>query len=60
MKKYDIAVIVSEVGLDLDDMEATNTLSATFREVSEDKLLELKIPIAGLFAEFQNMFEEEK
>ena len=58
MKKYDIAVIISEPGLNLEDMEATNTVSMTLREVSREKLLEVKLPLAGLVEQFEEMFEE--
>lgn len=59
MKRYDIAIIISEPGLDLEDMEATNTLAATIRDASREKLME-EPRFKALIEAFESAFGEEK
>ncbi len=57
LERYDVAIIISSPGLDLEDLEATDTVSMVIREGLREKLLEQKIPLDGLIEEFEKVFD---
>lgn len=57
LERYDVAIIISEPGLDLEDRDATNTISAVLRDVPRDSVIDKRLPLRGLLEQFEEMFQ---
>lgn len=57
LKTYDVAIIISEPGLDFDDMDATTMAKVTLKGVPRENLTKMSFPMTGLLETFENVLD---